>query len=349
MEEVGGNRLGPFLHPRRLRYVLLCLVVVATLYFLFLVRQVIVPFLLAVVLAYLVFPLVNALELQGLKRGWAILMVYVGLALGLFLVLWYAVPAMGKELGQVAGMIPQYVGEAEEVADRMEQMSFPADSIDNIVDETINNMRAYLYSSLRRFMSGIFSFATSILSIVFAPILAFYLLKDWEKVRDGFLSLLPVELRREVLKLGQDIDEVLKEFIKGHLLVAAIVGVLTGLAMFALGVKFALLIGLICGVLELFPYFGPILGAVPAIGLAYSQAPRLAIYTALVILIIQQLECNILSPRILGDKVGLHPLFIVFALLAGAKLSGVWGMLLAVPVAAVAKILGAYLFYKAVK
>lgn len=341
--------MGPFFRSRKVRYLLLLSVVIATFYFLFLVRQVIVPFLIAVVLAYLVFPLVTAVEKQGIRRAWAILIVYLGLALGLFLVFWYAVPAMIRELTGVAGLIPHYVGEAEKMADQVEQMAFAADSLNRIVDEAVDRMRQYLYTTLRGFLQGLFGFISSILSIVFAPILAFYILKDWEKIRDSLLLLLPTDARQETIKVCKSIDEVLKEFVKGHLLVATLVGAMIGLAALLLNIEFALLIGIICGVTELFPYFGPFLGAIPSIGLAYAQSPRLALYIGLVILVVQQLESNILSPRILGGKVGLHPLVIVFALLAGGKLYGVWGMLFAVPVAAVIKILGSFFFYKLVE
>lgn len=341
--------MGPWFHSKTLRYLLLFLVVVTTFYFLFLVRQVIIPFMVAMALAYLIFPLVRAVETRGVRRGWAILLIYLGLALGMFLLLWFAIPAMATELGQVARLLPHYVGQAERMADQVEQMPFPADSINSMVDETVNRIREYLYETLRRFLMGFFGLVNSVVAVVFTPILAFYILKDWEKIRDGFLQFLPVGARQEVIKVAREIDDVLKEFIKGHLLVALLVGVITGVTMFLLGIKFALLIGLICGIFELFPYFGPILGAIPSVGLAYSQSPRLAAFAAVAILLIQQLECNILSPRILGDKVGLHPLIIVFALLAGGKLYGVWGMLLAVPVAAVARVLGVFLFYKLVE
>jgi predicted PurR-regulated permease PerM len=338
------ERLG----SKQFRYVILLLVVSATIYFLYTVRQVITPFFIAMVLAYLIAPVVSNIEQRGLRRTWAILMVYAVLGLGLFLFFWYGVPAMADELGQVARLIPHYVGEAEKMAYQVEQMTFPADSIDNLIDETVNRLREYIYKTLRGFLDSILGLVSSLFAAVFAPILAFYILKDWELIRDNFLNLMTVKTRQEVIRLGRSIDEILKGFITGNLLVALIVGVLTGGLVALLGVKFALLIGLICGVTELFPYFGPILGAIPSISLAYAQSPRLAVYVALVLLVVQQVEANLLSPRILGEKVGLHPLLVVFALLAGGKLYGIWGMLLGVPAAAVLKILSSHFYHRMV-
>jgi len=334
---------------QRWRFALVILVVLATSYFLYLVRQVMVPFAVAVVLAYLVFPAVRKIETTGINRACAILVVYMGMVAAGAVLFCYAVPATVREVGEVGTLIPHYVGQAEKMAHRVENMTLDADSLDRIVDETVEKGRNFLYSLFRRFVEGIFDLAQSVLSLVFAPILAFYLMKDWEKIRDGFLDILPVSARQDAVKLGRDIDRVLKDFIKGHLLVAVLVGTITGLGAAVFQVKFALLIGIICAVAELFPYFGPILGAVPSVGLAYLQSPRLAVYVAVIILLVQQLEAGVLSPRILGGKVGLHPLLVVFALLAGGHLYGIWGMLLAVPVVAVTKILGSFFFYKVVE
>jgi predicted PurR-regulated permease PerM len=138
--------------------------------------------------------------------------------------------------------------------------------------------------------------------------------------------------------LGNQVDNVLIEFLKGHLMIAALVGLASGLASLLLGVKFPLLIGIIVGICDLIPYFGPILGAIPAVALALSQSLRLGVYMTIAIVVIQQIESNLVTPRIMSDRLGLHPLLIVFALLCGGNLFGIWGMLFAVPLVAVMKV-----------
>ena len=187
--------------------------------------------------------------------------------------------------------------------------------------------------------------AGSLLSLVFAPILAYYFIRDWEKIRDGFLSLFPPRNRSQLVNLGLDIDQVLSGFVQGHLTVCLIVGALTGLAAALLGIKYAIIIGIINGIAELFPYLGPILGAIPSVALALTEGSRPAIYLGLAILLIQQVEANLLSPRIVGTRVGLHPLLVIFVLLSGGELFGIWGILLAVPVVAVLKVLVRHAFY----
>ena len=118
-------------------------------------------------------------------------------------------------------------------------------------------------------------------------------------------------------QLFSSMDEVLIEFFKGYLLVAAFVGIMVGLAALLLGVKFPLLLGLLAGVTNLIPYFGAFLGGVPAVAVALTESWQLALYMALAIFVIQQVEGGLITPRVIGDKLGIHPLVIVFALLSG--------------------------------
>jgi predicted PurR-regulated permease PerM len=206
-----------------------------------------------------------------------------------------------------------------------------------------------IYTALHGLMNMMYNLAGKVVIIVFAPIMAFYILKDWEQIKQALENLLSPQFRRELGGLAGQIDRVIIEFSKGYLLISVIIGVLIGLAASLIGVKYALLIGIISAVGELIPYFGPILGGIPAVGLAMLQSPWQAFYMLAAIIIIQQLESNIITPRIIGQKVGMHPLTMVFALLAGGKLFGIGGMLIAVPLAAAMKIILHYLYLKVVE
>ncbi|HZJ84343.1 MAG TPA: AI-2E family transporter, partial [Syntrophomonadaceae bacterium] len=185
-----------------------------------------------------------------------------------------------------------------------------------------------------------------VLAIIFSPILAFYILNDWEKIRETFLKLFSPAARRALINLFSEIDLVLIEFFKGHLLVATFVGVLIGFLALILGVNFPLLIGILSGITNLIPFFGAFLGGIPAVAVALSESFKLALYMTIGIFVVQQIESNLITPNVIGGKLGLHPLVIVFVLLAGGKLAGIWGMLLAVPLAAILKIIVKWLYLK---
>jgi predicted PurR-regulated permease PerM len=137
----------------------------------------------------------------------------------------------------------------------------------------------------------------------------------------------------------EDIDQVIGEFIRGQLIVCTVIAVLTSIALYLMGVQFAIILGMIAGIVDVIPYFGPFIGMLPCIAVALLQSPKLALYTALAFIAIQQVESNIISPKIVGDRVGLHPVVIIFALLAGERLLGFIGLVLAVPAAAIIKVI----------
>jgi predicted PurR-regulated permease PerM len=323
-------------------------VVGATFYFLFLVRDVVFSFLIGGLLAYFLYRPVLWMERKGLIRVWAIIILYVVLIISLGLILWFTIPNLIKELSIVAALLPQYSKELEEFMDHINRMQWPG-KLDEIIQQNTSNVESYIYATLQVFIAGMYDLASKALIILFAPIMAFYIIKDWDGIKTALASLLPPVLRRELGSLAREIDRVIIEFSKGYLLIAAVVGLLIGIAAEIIGVKYALLIGIISGVGELIPYFGPILGGIPAVGLALSKSSYDAVYMAAAILVVQQIECNIITPRLLGDRVGMHPLLMVFALLAGGELMGIWGMLIAVPLAASIKIIGHYLYLKIIE
>ncbi|MEW6230265.1 MAG: AI-2E family transporter, partial [Bacillota bacterium] len=157
------------------------------------------------------------------------------------------------------------------------------------------------------------------------------------------LSWIPGRWRSEVVGLLIEMDHALGSFIRGQLLVSGIVGVLISLGLSIIGVDFALVIGLLAGIFDIIPYFGPVIGAVPAIALALLKSPVLVIYVVVLFVVVNQIESAIVGPNILGEQIGLHPVAVIFAILAGGHLFGVTGVLLAVPVAAIIKVFLRYL------
>lgn len=333
---------------RILRYVLFFLVAAATIYFLYKVREVVLSFAVGAFLAYLLFRPVVFIEKKGLSRTWSIIMLYMVFLSLLSLMLWLAVPRVVSELGDIAKVMPRYAEQAQDFAQRIDKLELPA-QVHQIIRENTGKIEGFIYSSLKGFIAGIYKFLSKIFVIIFAPILAFYILKDWDKIKDTFFNLFTPGARADCIVLAKEMDTVLIEFFKGHLLVATLVGTLTGLAAFIIGVKYALLIGIVSGVTNLVPYFGPFLGGIPAVALALSESGRMALYMAVAIIAVQQIESNLVTPRIIGDRLGLHPLVIVFALLAGGQLLGIWGMLFAVPITGILKVAVNFVFYKLVE
>ena len=165
------------------------------------------------------------------------------------------------------------------------------------------------------------------------------LLLDLKTIKACVYRVFPRDSKSEWWDLMDSLDAVLNGFVRGQVIIAVLVGLMSALALTILGVRFALILGLIAGVFELVPYFGPVLGALPAVSLALLESPLLALKVTVAFIVIQQVESAILSPKIMGDRVGLHPVAVILAVLVGGHLFGFWGIVLAVPGAALAKVL----------
>lgn len=335
-------------HNKILRGLLLVVVVGTTFYFLYVIRDVVFSFLFGAVLAYFLYRPVLWMEKKGLKRVWAIIVIYLLVIVTIGLLLWFTVPKLIQELSGLADILPQYASRLESFINQINGIQWPG-KLDQIIQDNTAKFENGIYVILQSFINVLYSVVSKALIIVFAPILAFYIIKDWEKIRVALSNILPPVTSREIGVLAKQIDGVIIEFSKGYLMIAGMIGLLVGVAAALIGVKYALLIGIISGLSELIPYFGPILGGIPAVGLALSQSPYTALYMAASIIVLQQVECNIITPKIIGERVGMHPLLMVFALLAGGKLMGIWGMIIAVPLAASFKIIVTYLYLKIVE
>ncbi|MGB4472629.1 MAG: AI-2E family transporter, partial [Limnochordia bacterium] len=179
---------------------------------------------------------------------------------------------------------------------------------------------------------------SQIISLLIAPILAFYLLRDLEAIKRRSFMLIPKRYRLTVFKFCKEINRVVDGFIRGQLVNALLVGSLIAAGLALLGIKYAVFIGLLAGVFNIIPYFGPVIGFVPASLFALAKSPLSVLWVLILFVVVNQLEANVISPKIIGERVGLHPLAVIFAIFAGGELMGIIGMLVAVPAAAVVRI-----------
>jgi predicted PurR-regulated permease PerM len=310
--------------------------------FLVRVRGILPPFVLAAVLAYILNPLVNHLVRHGFSRLGALVFVYAvvimagGVALGLL------VPAMLVELGRLADFVPGYFASLQELAGNLQarysRVQLPQ-PIRQAIDEAIGSAQRILLRFVAAAAQAVLGLFSALFSLALAPVLSFYLLKDLDRFRSGVRRLIPPTDRAGVWGLLSELSGVVSGFIRGQLTVAALVGLLVTGALALLGIRFAVLLGLVAGVAEIIPYFGPVIGAIPALAVAAAGSPLDLVKVAVAFIAIQQVESVIIAPRIIGDRVGLHPLGVIFALLAGFELYGVAGMIGAVPAAGMLRVL----------
>ncbi len=329
------------------RWGLLFVVMAGGIGLLWFTRAVLMPFLFALVLSYLLAPLVESFVRHGIHRIWAILLVYALLGIILASAVIYMIPLLVQESVHVIHMVPSFVSGAQGTWDlwlrRLHQAPIPG-SLRSAITATGLHLQGQLLGVLKNLVGTMFGLVPGVLSLVVAPVLGFYLLKDLERIRMRFWDVVPVEWRSSMFKLGFDVDRTLNGFIRGQLTVAIVVGFLSAFWVFLLGIPFPILIGVVVTLTDVIPYVGPIAGALPAVLLALNISPLMAFYTIIGFVAVHQLEGAVIAPQVMGESVGLHPLVVVFAILAGGELGGVVGLLIAVPTAAVLKVLLGHLY-----
>ncbi|KMY54840.1 membrane protein [Bacillus sp. FJAT-27231] len=291
------------------------------------------PFLLGGFIAYLLHPLVEKMVEQGVSRTMAILLIYI-LFFGIIgICLFRGVPLFINQLRELSQSAPEIsrMYEKQIVALEAETLTWP-DGIQEKIHNRIVGFERWLSGLVEAFMNVLMKMVNFLLLLAVVPFISFYLLKDIHRVKKAAWTFTPKKWRTRALRFVRELDSSLGGYIRGQLFVCLVIGTVAALLFTFIGLKYAILLGLIIGITNVIPYFGPIIGAVPAVFVALTMSGQMALYTAIIVLILQFIEGNVLSPWIVGKSVHLHPLFIIGALLLGGEAGGVLGLIVAVPV-----------------
>ena len=315
-----------------------------SLLFLYRVRVILSPFLFAALIAYIAFPLVSVFERREVPRPIAIILVYLLFAVFVGISVSFLIPQLAQEVDELLKTIPD---QTEKLADglslwrSLDQISVP-EVLQTGFDLVVGRIQQLVEGVAQRIAGILVGMFSQIISLLIAPILAFYLLRDLEVIKRRTIMSIPKQYQLTVYKLCKEMNRVLNGFIRGQLVNALLVGSLIAIGLAVLGVKYALFIGLLAGVFNIIPYFGPVIGFIPASLFALAKSPISVLWVLVLFIVVNQLEANIISPKIIGERVGLHPLAVIFAIFAGGELMGIIGMLIAVPAAAIVRIVFVY-------
>lgn len=336
---------------RTLRRIFILSGIALILWVLYLLKPVVLPFIAAFLVAYLFSPLVDKLHRIGLPRWLSIGIVFIGIGIIVTLAIWYVVPLVWQQLIYARDSIPAgihwlnytflpWVSQTFNV----EAMEIDTEQISKVVMEYIQtNYSADSIQSvvLRVAQSGL-NFIQIGGVVVLIPIIAFYFLLDWDRMLESLRRLIPRHYEKTTLGIVGECHNVLGAFVKGQFLVMFLLGVVYAVGLQLIGLEVGLIIGMVAGLASIIPYLGFGVGIIAAVIATLFQFGIDWTHLALVIIVFmigQAIEGYILQPFLLGDKIGLSPVAVVFAVLAGAQLAGFLGMLIALPVAAVIVVL----------
>ncbi len=309
-------------------------------------KSILEPFLIAALFAYLGNPLVCRLQRWRLPRTLAVIIVFLLMILVLTLFLGLLIPLLQKQVFLLFAKIPTlitYIQTAglpwlNQLLDNFGLSQYlQTESLKTLLHQHWQQISGYLSTFWHSLSQSSFAFLSFIIDLLLIPVVTFYLLRDWPILLTNIETLLPRRYAGNTVRLLSQCDDVLGAFFKGQLLVMLCLGLMYSLSLSLLGIQFGLLIGLMAGLLSIVPYLGFSIGLIAASIAALVQFHDYAhlIYVLIVFLVGNALEGMVLTPWLVGDKIGLHPVAVIFAILAGGQLAGFIGILVALPVAAV--------------
>lgn len=297
---------------------------------LYTVRELILVLLVSIVIASAMDPLVDWLFNKAkFPRGLSVILVYLILLGVVAMTFYFIIPPMVSQFSQLAVRLE---GFRDEVSDR-------ASNLPNIFDQLgISNSFSALGQNFAKITSNFLQTTAGVFSgiVEFVAILAisFYLVSSGDGMKNFVKSLVPTKHQDRAVVLTHKIQRKIGGWLLGQLILSGFIFIFTFVGLTILGVKYALALALLAGLLEIVPYLGPILSAIPAILVAFVQSPPLALFVLILYVVVQQTENHILVPKIMGRAIGVNPVIILVAVLLGFKIAGMLGMLLAVPMVA---------------
>ncbi|WP_027485007.1 AI-2E family transporter [Rhodanobacter sp. OR87] len=321
-------------------------------YLVWLLAPVLMPFAVAAMLAYLGDPLADRLERLGLNRMWAATIVFVVIMVAVVGVLLLLIPLIARQVENLVSNLPRYGDWAQntvwpwlQARLHLDPHTFDSDRLLTAIKAHIGSIGGVATAVLGKVSRGGLGIAMWLTNLVLIPVVAFYLLRDWDRLVAKVDGMLPRSIQPTIAHLASESDKILGAFVRGQLLVMLALGVFYGAGLGLVGLSVGLLIGMVAGLLSFVPYLGFIIGFVAAIIAAlvqYGDWTHVLLVCG-VFAVGQLLEGYVLVPKLVGDKIGLHPVAVIFAVLAGGYLFGFLGVLLALPAASVIMVLLRYL------
>lgn len=305
------------------------------------------PFIWSIIFAYLLNPFVNFLQEKGVNRSLAILITYLLLTVVFFVIGWAIIPTIIKETKNLMGDLPYYT---EQVQDFLFMIRKSTETqlpriFNDFIENSISSIENRIVSGVRSVSIAVVDFFSGVLDIVMVPVVTYYFLKDKEYLKKITIQFIPKKWRTKVIEVAKDSDKVIGGFIRGKIIVATFVGLFTTFGLYLLNINYAMVIGIITGIIDIIPYFGPVIAAIPAVIIAFFQDSIKVVWVIILFVIVQQIEGDVIGPKVIGSSVGLHPVAIIFSLLMGGTFFGVIGMIVAVPIAGTVKVIGKHMIH----
>ncbi|WP_251860413.1 AI-2E family transporter [Clostridium sp. Marseille-Q2269] len=301
-------------------------------------RDIISLFFISFVIYYILKPIHVFLKNKGINEKFSALILVLSLVIiiGIFII--SIIPNLIKEAHNITGSIENVKKYIDYIYSRINLLNNNK-ILGGILTKINKKVENYTIIMGDNILNKFVGFGENILDYAVIPIIVYYFLASGKDIIQKFFMIFPIKIRNIVKNIFEDIDKILARYIISQMILCLIITVLTFSILIVLGIRLPILLSLVNGFFNIIPYFGPIIGSLPAILIAFTKSPKIAIWAFILLYAIQQIEGDILSPKITGDSVDMHPLTVILLLLIGGKIYGLVGMVLAIPIGVIIKII----------
>lgn len=296
------------------------------------------PFIISALFAYLLYPIVKKIESYRVQRSLSILIIYLFFIGTISLFIFHSMPKISIQLRQLIEQLPNLIYTYEGlILSIYESTSLLPEALHDQIDGLLQSLEQRIDVVSSKILNSMAHLFDLIIIITVIPVLTFYFLKDFESIKNYTKKICPKKYHNWLRIIVRSINNGLGNYIRGQFIVCLFVALASWIALEIIGLNYAALLGIIMGLTNIIPYFGPLIGILPAIAIAITQSSKYVFLVIIAAFIVQMLENNLLSPFIVGKSVNIHPIGIIFALILGGQSFGVLGMIIAVPLLTIFK------------
>ena len=303
--------------------------------FLYILKDVLIIFLFAIIIASAISPFANWLDEKKFPRLLGVLLLFLVVLVLVVGVLSLIIPYVSQDINQLVTTLPQFVAKVSTSLEKVQEGSPQYLDFLSEIQNILQSFSDYLQQSSQSILGLIISIFGGVMSAIAILIISFYLSVTKKGIENFLGSVVPEKYESYAIDLWKRAEFKVGLWLQGQLLLGLIMGLLVYVGLSLMGIKFALILGFLAAILEIVPMVGPVLAAIPAIFLAFLLSPALGLWVIVFYVVVQQLENHLLVPVVLGKTVGLNPVVVIIALLVGQQLAGIPGMILSVPVATI--------------
>jgi len=285
---------------------------------------------------------------KKISRTWAVAIVFILLVAAIVLIASVFIPKLVNQVANLANQLPSVINDSQKLLDKIfkdanSQKLLKQIDFNSITHKFSQNLTTYANGILSGVTNGLGSIISTAANVVIVaitvPIVLFYMLKDGPKLAPTIKKMLPEKHQGQIMDLLSEMSKTISKYISGQMIECLFVGTFTAIGYSIIGMRYAMLLGVIAGICNIIPYVGPYIGIAPALAVSLSTGSWLnVVYNIIVVLIVQQVDGNLVYPNVIGKSLQIHPLTIIVILLAAGNIAGLFGMILAIPLYAVVKV-----------